>query len=279
MEIISFINKKGGVGKTTSVGAFASIFAGVAQKKVLVVDLDPQCNVTELFGVNATNFTIRDLLLNNVSIQEVVKHIHPTTWPGIDIIPGDPDLDEAGDLLLLKSANIIGNRVILPTSAQTKLTAIFKLLEKNYDLILIDNTPYFNLITKNALSASSGVLIPLETDGYSYRGLIKLIKKIVEVKSAVNSRLDILGVFVTRANKRTAVYKDLIDVFTHELGNKMMHSSISNDNKVKESNTNFIPLYYYSRKGKATKDYIRLILELNLFDSITQTKLKKELEE
>lgn len=267
-KVISFINKKGGVAKTSSTGAVASICAKVGLK-VLCVDLDPQCNITELLTQRSNEEnTIADLMLMNedeINYESITEYIVPTNYENIDIIPGCEDLDIVGDQILLTYAQVLENgRISLPRKAQTKLTEIFSLLDDKYDLILIDNTPYFNIITKNALSASNGVLIPIETDGYSYRGLTKLLKKIIEVKEEVNEKLDILGIYVTRANSRTSVFKDLYEIFKNDLGEKLLETYIRQDNKVKESNTNFIPLFSYAPKSAASKDYIKLIKEIKI---------------
>lgn len=277
-QIISFINKKGGVGKTSSTGAVASICAQIGLK-VLCVDLDPQCNITQLLTQQSENdYTIADLIVAEEKslTEDIVRaYIKSTNYENIDIIAGNEDLDIYGDQMLLQYAEYDRHgTILLQEKAQTRLTKIFDLVQSSYDLILIDNTPYFNLITRNALSASTGVLIPVETDGYSYNGLTKLLKKIIEVKSEVNRSLDIIGIFVTRANNRTSVFKDLYDLFKEELGDKLLNTYIRQDNKVKESNTNFMPLYNYAPKSAACSDYAKLILEINILTKEQEKKLK-----
>ncbi len=277
-KIISLINKKGGVAKTSSTGALASICAAVGLK-VLCVDLDPQCNITELLTQESNHeFNVGTLMMMDEQLLEdkAYQYVQKTKYENIDIIAGNEDLDIIGEKMILKYAavNSIG-QLDMPINAQTKLTTIFNVLQNDYDLILIDNTPYFNIITKNGLSASNGVLIPIETDGYSYRGLTKLLKKIIEVKSQVNEKLDIIGIFITRANPRTTVFKNLFEAFKDELGDKLLNTYIRQDNKVKESNTTFIPLYNYAPKAMATRDYANLVLEIGLLDKEAENQLRE----
>lgn len=277
-NIISVINKKGGVGKTSTIGSVASICAHYGLK-VLVVDLDPQCNSTELFYKGPSDVTISDLLLNQeIDYSSIKKAIGSTDYKNIDIIAGDENLDEIGDKILLKNACVSerGN-IELTKESQLLLTKTFQIIEKDYDLILIDNTPYFNLISKNALSASNGVLIPVENDGYSYHGLTKLLSKIYDIKGELNKSLDIIGVFFTKVNERTNLFKQLKELFKEELGNKLLDTYIRQDNQVKESNTALIPLFDFAPKANATKDYMKLVSELKLLDEHNQKKLDKDL--
>ena len=278
-NIISIINKKGGVGKTSTIGSIASICAHYGLK-ILVVDLDPQCNTTQLFfneNEEKSYFTISDLLLNqNADYTFVNRTIKRSSYENIDIIPGDEELDEIGDKILLENAHINENgKIELTNEAQLLLTRTF--IEKDYNLILIDNTPYFNLISKNALSASNGVLIPVENDGYSYYGLTKLLSKIYEIKGELNNSLDLLGVFFTKVNNRTTLFKQLSELFKTELGDKLLNSYIRQDNQVKESNTALVPLFEFARKSNATLDYMQLVSELKILDEKNQKKLDKDI--
>jgi len=158
------------------------------------------------------------------------------------------------------------------------LTKAFELIEDDYDLILIDNTPYFNLISKNALSASNGVLIPVQNDGFSYSGLTKLLQKIYDIKSDLNRNLDIIGVFFSNVNERTNVYKQLKELFQTDLGDKLLRTSVRRDNTVIESNTAYIPLFNYSPKSNATIDYMFIVQELHILDDEKHKRLVNDLD-
>lgn len=280
-KIISSMNKKGGVGKSTTVSALGSICAHYGMR-VLIVDLDPQINSTALFLKSTPQKTVTDIFKKNESeitykfIKSVIVH---TEYPNVDIIPGDENLDEEGDIILLQNAIVTGrNKIEIKKSAQMLLTKAFDLIDKDYDLILIDNTPYFNLISKNALSASNGVLIPVQSDGFSYSGLTRLLEKIYEIKSDLNNKLDIIGVYFSGVNDRTTVYRQLKELFKKDLRNKLLDISIRRDNAVIESNTHYIPLYNYAPRSNATIDYMFMVMELHLLDQENHSRLVKDLD-
>lgn len=280
-KVYSVVNKKGGVGKSTTISAIASISANYGLR-VLIVDLDPQINTTSIFYKNDyPDKTITDLLINpqNEITYDYVKNIiKPTDYKNIDIIPGDIDLDEQGDILLIKNAyQDSRGQIEINKEAQMLLQKAFKIIDEDYDIILIDNSPHFNIISKNALSASNGVLIPIENDGFSYHGLTGLLNKIYEIKGGLNDELEIIGVFFTNVNRRTNLFKQLRDLFKEDLGDKLLDAYIRHDNKVKESNTALIPLYDYAPKANATIDYAKLILELNILDEKNKNQLIKDI--
>lgn len=279
-KIISVVNKKGGVGKSTSVSGIASICAHYGQK-VLAIDLDPQTNTTSLFYPDYTNKNITGLLNipeEKMSYHVVKSFIKKTNYENIDIIPGDEDLDEEGDKLLLKNAYVDDNdRIILNKKAQLLLTKAFELIQDEYNIILIDNTPYFNLISKNALSASNCVLIPVQNEGFSYDGLARLLQKIHEVKTDLNNRLEIIGVFFANVNKQTNLYRQLRKQFGLEVGGKLLKTYIRSDNKAKESITAFEPLYNFAPTSNVTRDYMMLVHELHLLDAVNHRKLEDDI--
>ena len=279
-KIYSVVNKKGGVGKSTTVSGVASICANYGQK-VLIVDLDPQVNSTSVFYKDYIDKNITGLLNapeEKVNYHFVKSFIKNTPYENIDIIVGDENLDEEGDKLLLQNAYVDdNNKIVLNKKAQLLLTKAFDLIQDEYGLILIDNTPYFNLISKNALSASNGVLIPVQSEGFSYDGLSRLLRKIYEVKTDLNNKLEIIGVFFANVNKNTNLYKDLLDKFQEDVGEKLLKTYIRADNKAKESITEFEPLYQYAPKSNVTRDYMMLVHELHLLDNANQQKLEDDI--
>ncbi len=265
-KIYSVVNKKGGVGKTTTVSALASIIA-LAGKRVLVIDLDPQVNSTSLFIKTSTTKTITDVFKcrkEHLTKDFMESVIYKTEFDNIDIIPGDVNLDEEGDIILLQNATTDGKRVLLPQNAQMLLVDAFKLVEDDYDLILIDNTPYFNLISKNALAASDGVLIPVEGAGFSYDGLSILLNRINGIKSEVNNKLSIIGVFFTDVFPKTKLFGLMEEHFRNDLDSTLLNTYIRHDNRVKIAETVQQPLAFFSDKGNAIKDYTSLAKELEL---------------
>ena len=267
--IISVLNKKGGSGKTTSTATLSTLL-GALGNKVLVVDIDPQCNITALLNVNNPSNTINNLFLeksSRIDYEYVKSCIYETEYKNVDIIPGYEDLDMTIDKISVHMSRI----------PQLILKKSFDYIEDDYDYILIDNTPYFNLLTRNALCASDYVIIPVDCDGFSYEGLSKLIEKVIDTKEELNPSLDILGVFLTKVNNRTKLYKQLNEGYTDQLGSKFMKTYIRHDNKVKVSNTEYEPLPYYDKNSKALQDYMRLLIEFDILNDDSLSLLKEQL--
>lgn len=267
--IISVLNKKGGSGKTTSTATLSTML-GALGNKVLVVDIDPQCNMTALLNVNNSSNTINNLFLeksSRIDYEYVKSCIYGTEYENVYIIPGYEDLDLTIDKISVDMSRI----------PQLILKKSFDYIEDDYDYILIDNTPYFNLLTRNALCASDKVIIPVDCDGFSYEGLSKLIEKVIDTKEELNPSLDILGVFLTKVNNRTKLYKQLKEGYTDQLGSKFMKTYIRLDNKVKESNTVYEPLPYYDKNSKALQDYMRLLIEFDILNDDSLSLLKEQL--
>lgn len=263
--IISVLNKKGGSAKTTTAVTLATIL-GELDKKVLLVDIDPQCNATSLMNIQKPQYTINNLFVersSKIDYEYVKKCIYETEYKNVSLIPGDEDLDITIDQISVDMTRI----------PQLILKKSFDYIESDYDFIIVDNTPYFNLLTRNALCSSEQVIIPVDCDGFSYDGLSKLIEKVINTKEELNPNLDILGIFLTKVNKRTNLFKSLNAGYYEQVGDKFMQTYIRQDNKVRESNTLYKPLPYYDKKSKALEDYMKLLLELNILDTDSIKKL------
>lgn len=282
--IISVTNKKGGVGKSTTVHGLASILAKYGLK-ILVCDLDPQENITSIFKKDdSITRSILDLFMLDekmsfVTYDYIINCIQKTNYKNIDLIAGHEYLDEMADEILIQYAYQDEHEEIqIDPKAYTLLINSFHLIENDYDFIILDNTPYFNIISKNALTASNGVLIPVETDGFSYDGLAKLIHKIYDIKG-LNNNLDILGVFFNKVNDRTILFRELKEKFKEDLGDTLLNTYIKMDNIIKESNTAMIPLQNYSPKGKGTLCFMKLVEELHLLNEMKAKKLSTDINE
>lgn len=268
---ISVINIKGGVGKTTTVCAFAEILA-MHGKKVLIADLDPQCNSSQIFNCYNKSKTIVDIfsLKSGEMLAENIRTcIYPTEYTNIDIIPSCEELTFMSDIIQNDTSRI----------QQRILHKALNLIKRDYDYVILDNSPYFNIITMNALCASDHVLTPVENDGYGYKGLTTLLGKIFSVREELNENLNFLGVFLTKVNKQTNLFKQMHDLYAKELGDKFIPLYIRQDNKVKESCTLFSPIVHYAPDCNAVQDYRNLLAALHIADDISgeiSGKTKKE---
>lgn len=271
-KTICFMNNKGGVGKSTSSGAFAGIFAELG-KKVLFVDCDPQGNISHLFQMyRTTQKSIIDVFMmksKEVSSDSIQNCIYQTKLENIDIITSNEDFAFTCDDITKDDTRI----------RQFILKKALAAVKNQYDYILIDSSPFFNIISVNALSASDYVITPVEADGFSYVGLIQLLKKVYSIKDELNDNLKVLGVFLNKLKVTTNVSRDLYINYKNEIKNEFIPVYIRQDNQVSESNTAFIPLIKYNPKCNAIKDFKKLIADLHILDENSQKKLATEVNE
>lgn len=267
-KVISTINIKGGVGKTTTIGCMAEILAEL-NKKVLIVDMDPQGNSSQLFNRYETSkYTINDIMLlkgSEVTKDRVKESIQNTDNPLIDIISSNEEL------------SFTCNSITYDTSRaqQVILRKALKTCKDDYDYILIDNTPFFNILTINSLVASDYVLTPVASNGFSYAGLTRLLTEIYRIKDEFNEDLVFLGAFMTNVNRQKVVFRDLYSNYIEELGDKFIRQYIRMDKNVDESNTAFVPLYSYNKNCNAVADYMKLIISLGILDEAEEKELEK----
>lgn len=266
VKIISTINIKGGVGKTTTIGSIGEILAEIG-KRVLIIDMDPQANSSQLFQrYQSSQYNINDIMMlkgNDINHENVKKSIQKTDNPLIDIITSNEEL------------TFITNTITFDTSRaqQIILKKAISTIKEEYDFILIDNTPFFNILTINSLCASDYVLTPVGANGFSYVGLTRLLTEINKIKEEFNEDLNFLGAFMANVNKQKVVFKDLYASYKEELGDKFLEQYIRQDKNVDESSTAFMPLLSYNPKCNAVNDYKKLLYSLKILNEKDQKEL------
>ena len=246
MEIISVINQKGGVGKTTTV---ISLAAGLAQKekKILVIDLDPQGNATTGLGLSNlenSSDTIYGVLNGTKVIHEVIKK---TEFKNLDIITSNVDLSG----LEVETASDKERAFIL----KVKLAAYLNDSRGSYDYILIDCPPSLSLLTVMALVSSHSLVVPLQTEFFALEGLTQLLKTIERIKINLNPELQIRGILLTMYDKRnklsSQVEKEARDYFKE----KVYLTIIPRNVRLSEAPSHGMPVLIYDKSCPGSKSY------------------------
>lgn len=244
MKIISLINQKGGVAKTTSTLSLASALSKL-QKKVLVIDIDPQGNATTGAGINKTELkaTTFDLLLRSNQIEECV------TNNGV--------YDIVGTTIELASAEYeMFNRFLRESLLRKKLQD-----KKNYDFILIDCPPSLSLLTINALVASDEVLIPVAPEPFALEGISQLINTIIKIRE-INENLEIKSVFITKFDQRKKTNIEIKEGLEKMFKDKLSKTIIRISSDIEKGQFINKDIYEYNPKCNAAIDYMNLAKEL-----------------
>ncbi len=280
-KVISIINNKGGVSKTTTVNICATLLAAIG-KKVLIVDCDESGNLSMSYdhfvddplsvldGIeNPSEPNIAELYRYRMrSKDDVEKVIYHTYNNNIDIIPASKRHKHTPSYILQSTGN---NNIILKRALQA--------VRENYDFILIDNAPADNILTVNSMFASDYVLVPIRIENYSYKGLKETLTSmnyIIEEHDLES--LHFLGAFFTQVNPRTNIFREMTqkcsdDFSNAEIEGKFFHTFIRMDTKINEINVNFGSLLKHP-ESNALIDYAQLLLEMQILDPESEKILK-----
>lgn len=241
--IISMLNHKGGVGKTTSA---INIGAGMVElgKRVLLIDLDPQANLTVSLGIPRQRYTIYEALRGE---SELVPY---TVKDGLDVVISTLDLSGA-EMELINEA---GREFIL--------RELFEPINEDYDYIIIDCPPSLGLLTLNALTSSNFVIIPLQTEFLALQGLAKIKQVIDKVRFRLNKKLEIAGVIATMYDSRKVLNRDVVETIRKYFGEKVFDTLIRDNVALAEAPAQRKDIFEYNPKSSGAEDYLNLCKEI-----------------
>ena len=252
-KIISVANQKGGVGKTTTTVNLAASL-GVLEKKVLLIDADPQANATSSLGLNNSDFEINIYQVFE-HIGDIKKSIIKTNSPNLFIIPSHIDLVAVEIELVDKP-----NREMMLKNALNKVS-------DEYDYILIDCPPSLGLITLNALSASNSIIIPIQCEYFALEGLGKLLNTIKSIQKIHNNLLEIEGMLLTMYDSRLRLSKQVVEEVKKHFYNMVFNTIISRNVRLGEAPSFGETIINYDASSKGANNYLKFAEELILKNS------------
>lgn len=247
-RIISIINQKGGVGKSTTAVNLAAAL-GELGKKVLIVDFDPQGNSTSGLGIEKEELEqcVYDALLNDVPAENLLIQAN---CDNVTVIPATIQL--AGAEIELVSA----------MARETRLKELLEPVQENYDFVFIDCPPSLGLLTINALTAADSVLIPIQCEYYALEGVTKLLESMRMVKSKINKGLEVFGVLLTMYDSRTSLANQVVDEVKQYFGDKVFNTLIPRTVKISEAPSFGMSVIQYAPQNKGAQSYMELAEEV-----------------
>ncbi len=247
-QIIAIANQKGGVGKTTTAVNMAASLAA-AEKKTLLVDMDPQANATSGVGIDKStlSLTVYDALLGETAPADVVRK---TELKHLDILPSTTDLTGAEIELVSAFAR------------ESKLQSVLNDLRDRYDFIVIDCPPSLGLLTVNALTAADSVLVPLQCEFFAMEGLSQLMHTIRLIQKDLNPRLVVHGILLTMYDGRNNLSKQVSDEIRGHFKGKVFDAVIPRNVRLSEAPSHGVPVILYDITSTGAKAYLELAREI-----------------
>lgn len=243
--ILAIANQKGGVGKTTTaINLGAGL--GALERRVLLVDCDPQGNATRGLGAKAAEPHLYHALTDEVPLAEAIR---PSGFPNLDLVPSQRDL--------------VGLEVELVGAAgwETRLKSVLAQVADRYDTVLLDCPPSLGHLTVNALTAADGVLVPLQCEYFALEGISELVSTVRRIQGSLNPRLAIAGILLTMYDDRTNLSKDVAEEIRGHFADKVYETIVPRNIRLAEAPSHGLPIFQYDIKSRGAEAYLALARE------------------
>lgn len=247
-KIISFANQKGGVGKTTSAINIAAAI-GLKGKKTLLLDCDPQGNASSGVGIrrNRIGATTYDILIGRARAEDAIIK---TEYKNLSVLPSSMPLAAAE----LELADLEDRAFRLRNALES--------VKNDYDYIFIDCPPSLGMLTINALTASDGVIVPMQCEYFSLEGLTQILSTVKQVKRLYNPDLSLTGILITMHNGRLNLSVQVLDELKKHYADKLFSTPISRNVRLSEAPSFGMPIQYYDKYSKGSSAYDDIAAEL-----------------
>ncbi|HEX5715264.1 MAG TPA: ParA family protein [Thermoanaerobaculia bacterium] len=244
--ILAIANQKGGVGKTTTaINLGAGL--GALERRVLLVDCDPQGNATRGLGAKAEAPHLYHAIIGEASLEETIR---PSGFPNLDLIPTQRDLVGV-------EVEFVGEK-----GWEGRLKKVLAEISERYDTILLDCPPSLGHLTVSALTAADGVLVPLQCEYFALEGISELMSTVKRVQGGLNTRLAISGILLTMYDDRTNLCKDVADEIRRHFGAKVFKTVVPRNIRLAEAPSHGLPIFQYDIKSRGAEAYLALAREV-----------------
>jgi chromosome partitioning protein len=246
MPILGIINQKGGVGKTTTAINLAAALA-MLNRRILLVDLDPQANASSGLGIVEPSLTIYDVLVGKASARQVTTN---SSVPNLKLLPASADL--AGAAVELDAT----------TDNMKLLSKSLLAVRPNYDFVIVDSPPSVGALTLNSLAAADMLIIPLQAEYYALEGIAKMTETVDRVKASLNPDLTILGILITMFDSRTKLSKEVEDNVRKHFGDLVFKAVIPRNVRLAEAPSYGQSVFEFAGDSQGAEAYKALAVEV-----------------